>query len=1168
METQVPDYIFMSGLSAQQARGKRMSMRPVSPRTPVKDTDEDREIKSVVGYLPSAHRAWPQQIKFDIPRLNTRNHIIDYQRAIKAIRQYKSVEEADAKANLLQTWFTFCRNRPTFSDGVCDENRLHVYADYLFEQTHSNQCNTAKVHFVAVQTRLAILWTVWKVPRDCTEKHRKELFNTSYRSIRDHVRKQIDKKYANMNQSSTSSTSPARKRLVRRKSTNSTPRKGKAATSNRPDDDASSEIAHSAFPLPPDPPRLEGIDGPATLDPGEQLAVRSKFGKHKANIKGDVLPLELTQNDHRWRVFSEESDVLLNCIFMRRASLCSLEMRLWHSISVSTWLDPSTIYNKITLGSLTLCKSEVKSLISYESISISVNKGPRCASPSDDSDQRDTSVRARRSMSLEGGTSGKVEMVRHKNPLQCPWNALAMLLFYKWHVLKEPLPYFGDESWMDVPLFGQGDAAKSGSRDDHIKRHCPDQYEEFRKAVSGNSTSLKRMKAAAYKTMKNMARTIDLFRSTVANARSLIVNPQLLRCGVFEAVQHANSGIDKTVSTRPGSIMRFDYAIPMRLQDMVFPFIDDSETIKNYMGKQTERDWRNRLTGFFKLLTTLRTVLIQDMMVMFDATFFRTMLRNNAIMSNDVFRSSLFANCPRTNNSSKTQLWNIEDSMMISLIPRDTTISKIMPDTSYPPNSTTALPTMTKSLSQPATASSNGMYNHKRRLSENAVGSTSLLPAESPERGAKMHKHCHHASDTDSIDFDFLNIAPRPLPGLITDNDVIELSDTECSEEEVSPTRAISAMFDNVHLVESDSDHDVMRGTGAGGMATPSHNQSNTSVLLSVPEERSAGRNSGGLLSSRARGKGEPDISSSIEAEVFSDGELWRIPSPRDSEDGEQDTGNRMTSPGGQQPVLATQGISGGIATADLAHKAMDMDDSSEEGSKTPVEASGGGPCNIIPDHIKEPLLNSDAIGSAWVNSIYQGVTNYVTSDQHMLQDAPANQMADISAHTPVDLTNQAGITNTTVKAIEMLQQLQNIGVLNVTPVLQSFQEIQEEVAKLKEQQQRLEGYIAGMESSGELQNKSQGKNESWKMLAVEMGQAKQHLQAIENASSSGTLGMVETKKSLDEMVGDIRNYFGLMPTEQEAADFASLISFPSSPPGPGATANMIRDAMPSGKIV
>ncbi|KAJ2032634.1 hypothetical protein GGI13_003940 [Coemansia sp. RSA 455] len=85
MDGVVPDYIFASGLSAQQARNRRTLSRPTSPRTPLADcADLDMpmqisqqlaasvdgfELKSVVGHLTAAHRAWPERMQFDMPRL-------------------------------------------------------------------------------------------------------------------------------------------------------------------------------------------------------------------------------------------------------------------------------------------------------------------------------------------------------------------------------------------------------------------------------------------------------------------------------------------------------------------------------------------------------------------------------------------------------------------------------------------------------------------------------------------------------------------------------------------------------------------------------------------------------------------------------------------------------------------------------------------------------------------------------------------------------------------------------------------------------------------------------------------------------------------------------------------------------------------------------------------
>ncbi|KAJ1966251.1 hypothetical protein GGI12_000213 [Dipsacomyces acuminosporus] len=79
----VPDYIFNSGLRAQQLRSSRPLSRPASiesikseqitvqdsSSSTGEDADEDLEIKMVIGHVSSAQRAWPEQLQFDVPRL-------------------------------------------------------------------------------------------------------------------------------------------------------------------------------------------------------------------------------------------------------------------------------------------------------------------------------------------------------------------------------------------------------------------------------------------------------------------------------------------------------------------------------------------------------------------------------------------------------------------------------------------------------------------------------------------------------------------------------------------------------------------------------------------------------------------------------------------------------------------------------------------------------------------------------------------------------------------------------------------------------------------------------------------------------------------------------------------------------------------------------------------
>ncbi|KAJ1668460.1 hypothetical protein IW140_000291 [Coemansia sp. RSA 1813] len=70
MDSPVPDYIFASGITAQQARSRRaQGIRPTSARIPVPADNPAIEIKPIIGQIQGAHRAWPEQMHFDLPRL-------------------------------------------------------------------------------------------------------------------------------------------------------------------------------------------------------------------------------------------------------------------------------------------------------------------------------------------------------------------------------------------------------------------------------------------------------------------------------------------------------------------------------------------------------------------------------------------------------------------------------------------------------------------------------------------------------------------------------------------------------------------------------------------------------------------------------------------------------------------------------------------------------------------------------------------------------------------------------------------------------------------------------------------------------------------------------------------------------------------------------------------
>ncbi|KAJ1999434.1 hypothetical protein GGI06_006075, partial [Coemansia sp. S85] len=53
---------------------------------------------------------------------------------------------------------------------------------------------------------------------------------------------------------------------------------------------------------------------------------------------------------------------------------------------------------------------------------------------------------------------GKAQVLRHRNPLLCSWNALAVCFFRKWHVTEDPTPDFGSSEWISEKLFASATA--------------------------------------------------------------------------------------------------------------------------------------------------------------------------------------------------------------------------------------------------------------------------------------------------------------------------------------------------------------------------------------------------------------------------------------------------------------------------------------------------------------------------------------------------------------------------------------------------------------------------------------------------------------------------------------------------------------------------------------
>ncbi|KAJ2341280.1 hypothetical protein GGF43_006203, partial [Coemansia sp. RSA 2618] len=206
---------------------------------------------------------------------------------------------------------------------------------------------------------------------------------------------------------------------------------------------------------------------------------------HITNSCGAVIAFDSALMDIKWRVFSRESEIYTNCVLMRRSSYLSLEMRVWRLLSLATWFDASTLRSGVTLGSLGVQNRGPPSISASYSVVIRTREFVTIPSEDEDDDFVSQKVSQRKTAELSG--QSKTDILRHKDILQCPWNALAMLFFYKWHVLNEPPPNFEDPTWSSQPLF----RIESAAHDSYLEEFCGSIYGEF---VEGKSRGIQRFK--------------------------------------------------------------------------------------------------------------------------------------------------------------------------------------------------------------------------------------------------------------------------------------------------------------------------------------------------------------------------------------------------------------------------------------------------------------------------------------------------------------------------------------------------------------------------------------------------------------------------------------------------------------------------------------------------
>ncbi|KAJ2224617.1 hypothetical protein IW143_000468 [Coemansia sp. RSA 520] len=332
-------------------------------------------------------------------------------------------------------------------------------------------------------------------------------------------------------------------------------------------------------------------------------------------------------------------------------------MRVWRLLSLGTWFDANTLRSGITLGSLGIQSRGPPSIPASHSLVIRARKFDSASSKCKGTDLNSQS---------------KTELLRHKDILQCPWNALAMLLFYKWHVLKEPPPNFEYPAWADQPLFHIDPALHDGE----LEQFCGDIYSEFVEGASHGVQQFKYTTESALNAITDALTTSKLLRHAVSAAQNMYVTQRSLQNGHCADVQLANAGFRSDIRETTYNVPRQKHSVPQHIEEQIFPFVDTMPRRDDLVDQGRSPEQWDTIVRFCNLLKMLRTVLLQDMAILCDIPFYRRMLHGTAVFSSDVFQSIQFV---QSTDAIRKHSWNSDFLPLVENTPSDSRLARVVP---------------------------------------------------------------------------------------------------------------------------------------------------------------------------------------------------------------------------------------------------------------------------------------------------------------------------------------------------------------------------------------------------------------------------------------------------------------------------------------------------------
>ncbi|KAJ2414423.1 hypothetical protein GGI10_002398 [Coemansia sp. RSA 2530] len=547
----------------------------------------------------------------------------------------------------LARWFDFCRQGADFTDGVCDAARLRVYSDHCIKQVElKDSIVSSKSALISYCMNMSSLWVVWTHQSTDSDKERKDAFDIEYTQLRRAAKQRFEQKYDGASSSGS---------VQRSVSPRETPDISGLNIGCR--EDTSNAASDPTF-----------LQGASLTMERAALAIQ----QHLTNANGATRSFDSSPMDHEWRVFSYDSDAFLHSVLLRRSSQCSLQMRLWHALSVSTWLDTDALCKGITLGSLSLRSKRLSAMANANVIAIQTKRSYDTASRQTSSGSAIDGKELRNSRSASEGGQFKVELLRNRRIVLCPWNALAVHLYHKWHVLKEPPPDFSNPEWADEPLFQDGAALS----DAHLQDFCDEHYREYKRAFEQGKQTYKCISQRTFAAMDVALSSSRMLRGAVSSSRTLHATQRVLQNGIYDKMLVSIAGFSTDSRAQPYHIARQHHGSFAEYEDVIFPFADYVPAYSENGLIGIEANHRQAIVGFCNVLKLLRTVLLQDAALMLYTPFYRQMLKHSSVFGQSVFLSDHFRDKVEAAGEA---LMTVECMPMYSGTPRDTRLGRVVP---------------------------------------------------------------------------------------------------------------------------------------------------------------------------------------------------------------------------------------------------------------------------------------------------------------------------------------------------------------------------------------------------------------------------------------------------------------------------------------------------------